>query len=90
MSNSNDTTNSNNNTTLSQMESIIDTSKLKKDFNKDHLVSYIQHLRTKIEELESYKLIAKRVEILERSHLISMQYNRRESIEILKPSQTNA
>ena len=82
MSNSNDTTNSNNNTTLSQMESIIDTSKLKKDFNKDHLVSYIQHLRTKIEELESNKLIAKRVEILKRSHLISMQYNRRESIEI--------
>ena len=56
--------------------------KLKKDNNKDQLIGYIQVLRGKVEELESYKLIAQRVQLLERSHLQSLQYNRRESIEI--------
>ena len=45
-------------------------------------MGYIQHLRGCMEELESYQLSAKRVEILERSHYKSLQYNRRESIEI--------
>ena len=35
-----------------------------------------------MDELESYRLIAKRVEMLERSHHTSLQYNRRENIEI--------
>ena len=62
------------------MESVHDASK--KDYNKDLLVGYIQHLRGCVEELESYQLIAKRMEILECSHYKSLQYNRRELIEI--------
>ena len=58
-----------------------DLGKLKKQ-NKDELINYIGLLRGKVEELQSYQLISKRVELLERSHLNSLQYNRRESIEI--------
>ena len=58
-----------------------DISALKKS-NKDDLLGYISLLRGKIEELHSYKLISERVNLLERSHLRSLQYNRRESIEI--------
>ena len=68
--------------TFEQMESIHDTSKLKKDFNKDSLVGYVQHLRGRVEELQSYRLISKMVEMLERSHFKHLQYCRRESIEI--------
>ena len=39
-------------------------------------------MRGRVEELESYRAIAKRVEMLERSHFKHLQYNRRESIEI--------
>ena len=49
---------------------------------KSELVAYIGRLRGKVEELESYNLIAQRVQLLERSVLGSMQYQRRESIEI--------
>ena len=49
---------------------------------KSELVAYIGRLRGKVEELESYNLIAERVQLLERSVLGSMQYQRRESIEI--------
>ena len=59
-----------------------DMDKLKKNHNKDQLVAYIQTLRSKVEELVSYQLVSKRVELLERSHLNSLQYQRRESIEI--------
>ena len=59
-----------------------DMAKLKKNSNKDELCGYIQELRGKLEELQSYQLIAKRVQMLERSHLQSIQYSRRESIEI--------
>ena len=55
--------------------------KLKKS-NKEDLCGYILTLRSKIEELESYQLIAKRVQMLERSHISSLQYQRRPSIEI--------
>ena len=41
-----------------------------------------------MEELESYQLIDKRVEILERSHYKSLQYNRHELIEISGISDT--
>ena len=58
-----------------------DISKLKKS-NKEDLCGYILSLRTKIEELVSYQLIAKRVQMLERSHISSLQYQRRPSIEI--------
>ena len=58
-----------------------DLTSLKKS-NKDDLLGYISNLRGKIEELQSYQLIAQRVNLLERSHLRSLQYNRRESIEI--------
>ena len=61
------------------MESVDDASK---DYNKDLLAGYIQHLRCRVEELESYQLIAKRVEIMKRSHYKSLQSNRRESIGI--------
>ena len=58
-----------------------DLGKLRKS-NKDELCGYIQKLREKVDELQSYQLIAKRVQLLEKSHLNAMQYNRRESIEI--------
>ena len=45
-------------------------------------MGYIQHLRGRVEELEAYRIIAKRVEMIERSHFKHLQYNRRESIEI--------
>ena len=61
--------NGNQENTFEQMESIHDTSILKKDFNKDSLVGSIQHLRGCVEELQSYRF----------KHL---QYCRRESIEI--------
>ena len=67
---------------INLMESVLDASKLEKDYNQDLLVGYIQNLRCRIKELESYRLIAKRVEMLERSHLSSLQYTRREAIEI--------
>ena len=67
-------------TKLQEM-STSDMAKLKKE-NKDQLIGYIQALRGKVEELESYQLIAQRVQLLERSHVKSLQYNRRESIEI--------
>ena len=50
--------------------------------SKEVLVNYIDLLRGKIEELVSYKLIEERVKTLERSQIRSLQYNRRESIEI--------
>ena len=68
--------------TIDQMEQVVDISKLKKGFTKENLVDYILHLRNKVEELASYRLISARVEKLERSHFKSLQYSRRESIEI--------
>ena len=59
-----------------------DSAQLKKNSNKDELCGYIQLLREKVEELESYKIISDRVKQLEKSHLKSLQYTRRESIEI--------
>lgn len=53
-----------------------------KSITKDTLISYISTLREKVDELESYSLVAKRVELLERTTLNSLQYQRRESIEI--------
>ena len=50
---------------------------LKKDY-----CTYIVCLRNKQEELESYCIISKHVEFLERNLINNMQYNRRESIEI--------
>ena len=59
-----------------------ESNQLKDKYNKDNLVQYIQYLRNRNEELESYKLISQRVEMLERSQVRHLQYNRRESIEI--------
>ena len=59
-----------------------DSTQLKSNANKDELIAYIQLLRNKVEELSSYQLIAKRVQLLERSHVNSLQYQRRESLEI--------
>ena len=53
-----------------------------KMFSKKDFCNYIVGLRNKLEELESYRLISKRVELLERNLTSHMQYNRRESIEI--------
>ena len=53
---------------------------VKKISKKD--CNYIVGLRNKLEELESYRLISKRVELLEGNLTSHMQYNRRESIEI--------
>ena len=58
-----------------------DLKKLKQN-NKEDLLAYISLLRGKVEELQSYQLISARVSLLERSHLNSLQYNRRESVEI--------
>ena len=55
--------------------------KLKKA-NKDDLVSYIMSLRNQVEIMESIQLIAKQVNQLQRSHVRSLQYSRRESIEL--------
>ena len=69
-------------TKLVEMENS-DIGALKKS-NKDELLSYILTLRGKVEELQSYQIITQRVNLLERSHLRSLQYNRRESIEICR------
>ena len=58
-----------------------DNSQLKKS-NKDELCNFISILRAKVEELESYQLVSKRVQLLERNIVSHMQYNRRESVEI--------
>ena len=58
-----------------------DSSQLKKS-NKDDLCTLIVFLRGKVEELESYQLVSKRVQLLEKTLVSSMQYSRRESIEI--------
>ena len=55
--------------------------KLKKH-NKDDLLGYILKLRNKLDELESLSLIAKQVNQLQRSHVRSLQYNCRQSIEL--------
>ena len=62
----------------------MNTSDLKKlkQSNKEDLLAYISLLRGKVEELQSYQLISTRVSLLERSHVNSLQYNRRESVEI--------
>ena len=65
-----------------QMDGVTDSNKLKEKFNKESLVGYITHLRSRIEELESYQLISRRIELLERSDFKNLQYGRRESIEI--------
>ena len=66
---------------LDAMIKTVEVAKLQK-FNKEDLTNYVNHLRDKVDELQSYQLIAKRVEMLERSHILSLQYNRRESLEI--------
>ena len=53
-----------------------------KSNNKDQLISYINILRGQVKELQSYQIVAQRVQLLERSHLKFLQYNRRESVEI--------
>ena len=53
-----------------------------KKFSKKDVCNYIVGLRNKLEELESYRLISKRVKLLERNLISHMQYNRRESIKI--------
>ena len=60
-----------------------------KKLNKDDLISYISSLRSretelvnKVHELETENAIRKRVYNLEKSHVESLQYNRRESIEL--------
>ena len=65
-----------------------DFSQLEKHNNKKDLCQFISHLRSKVEELESYKLISKRVQMLEKTLVSHMQYNRRESIEIHNLPQT--
>ena len=65
-----------------KLKSTISPQKMKDAFSKDELVKYILLLRQEKEEAASYNLIAKRVEFLEKAHIISLQYNRRESIEI--------
>ena len=58
--------------------------------NKKELVALVHHLREKVEALESYKLIATRVRILEKNLVSTMQYSRRENIEIHNIPQTVA
>ena len=58
-----------------------DNSTLKKS-NKDELCNFITILRSKFEELQSYQMVAKRVQLLEKNIVSHMQYNRRESVEI--------
>ena len=55
---------------------------LERNNNKKDLVELVTRLKLRVEELESYKLIADRVRDLERSQVSLMQYVRRESIEI--------
>ena len=68
-------------TKLNEMNATQELDKLKKN-NKDDLCGYIQIVRKNVEELESYKIIENRVQQLERSHMKSLQYQRRDSIEI--------
>ena len=70
-----------NGSNVADMSRKVDDVKLKK-YNKDDLVGYIRKLENRVDELESYSLIAKRVELLERSYFQSVQYNRRDSLEI--------
>ena len=58
-----------------------DTEYLKKQ-SRENLLKYISSLRGKVEQLESLNAIAKQVERLKRSHVRSLQYNRRESVEL--------
>ena len=58
--------------------------------NRKDLVGYISHLRNKVEELESYQLVSQRVKNLERCMLSSLQYERRECIEIYNLPETVA
>ena len=51
-------------------------------FKKDKLVSIIFELQRKVEELNSFKVIEKRVEKLERTQFSQLQYERRDTIEI--------
>ena len=53
-----------------------------KNFSTKEYFTYIIGLRNKLEELESYRIISRRVEFLERNLINNMQYNRKESIEI--------
>ena len=64
---------------LSMLEQ--NSSQLEKNSKKE-LVSLVNHLSSKIDELQSYKLVADRVRALEKSHVSLLQYVRRESIEI--------
>ena len=64
------------NTMLSQ-----DPSQLEKN-NKKELTGLVSYLKGKLEELESYRMIEKRVRFLESNLIENMQYTRRESIEI--------
>ena len=68
---------------LQMMNAVTSPTKLQNKFNKDDLVKYIVHLRQELEAAESLRLISKRVEFLERCHVISSQYNRRENIELV-------
>ena len=65
-----------------RMVSTVNLKKLKENFSKDELVQYIAELREEKAANDSFKLITKRVEFLEKSQLIAAQYTRRESIEI--------
>ena len=58
-----------------------ETSQLERN-NKKELVALVHHLRERVEALESYKLVATRVKILEKNLVSTMQYSRRENIEI--------
>lgn len=59
-----------------------DSTQLEKNNNKRDLVALVNALKHKVDELQSYQLVAKRVEMLEKNMVSNMQYNRRESIEI--------
>ena len=52
------------------------------DYTKESIVNYIISSGSRVEVLESYSIITKRVEMLERSHMSHVQYNRREYMEI--------
>ena len=50
--------------------------------NKKELTGLVSYLKGKLEELESYRMIEKRVRFIESNLIENMQYTRRESIEI--------
>ena len=58
-----------------------DVAQLEKN-NKKDLTGLVGYLKGKLEELESYRLIEKRVRSLESNLIENIQYTRRESIEI--------